>query len=341
MPHVLVLATGGTISSRTRPDGAAVAADPADRLLGSVPALPAGVTVETQDVLRVNSFALTHADLRTIQDAVAEALARDDVDGVVVTHGTDTLEETAFLLDLVTDDPRPVVLTGAQRSADDPAGDGPGNLRDAIVVAASPDARGAGVLAVFASRILAADGLVKARTLDPDAFAARDGAPLGRVTGDEVRIARLPRALPILPAPTPRFDRIRVDCVSVHPGADAVLFRAAIAAGAAGVVVIGTGAGNANRALVPEIRATADAGVLVALGTRVAHGPVAAIYGDGGAVDAVAAGAVPIGRLSVAQARILVALLLDHHPVDEARRMLAAAADPETRIPTPAGSLPA
>ncbi|WP_087198218.1 asparaginase, partial [Clavibacter michiganensis] len=261
MPHVLVLATGGTISSRTRPDGAAVAADPADRLLGSVPALPAGVTVETRDVLRVNSFALTHADLRTIQDAVAEALARDDVDGVVVTHGTDTLEETAFLLDLVTDDPRPVVLTGAQRSADDPAGDGPGNLRDAIVVAASPDARGAGVLAVFASRILAADGLVKARTLDPDAFAARDGAPLGRVTGDEVRIARLPRALPILPAPTPRFDRIRVDCVSVHPGADAVLFRAAIAAGAAGVVVIGTGAGNANRALVPEIRAAADAGV--------------------------------------------------------------------------------
>ncbi|RIJ59364.1 asparaginase, partial [Clavibacter lycopersici] len=238
MPHVLVLATGGTISSRTRPDGAAVAADPAARLLGSVPALPPGVTVETRDVLRVNSFALTHADLRTIAEAVAAGLARDDVDGIVVTHGTDTLEETAFLLDLVTDDPRPVVLTGAQRSADDPAGDGPANLRDAIVVAASSEARGAGVLAVFASRVLAADGLVKARTLDPDAFAARDGANLGRVVGDDVRLSRRPRTLPVLPVPTPRFDRIRVDCVSVHPGADAVLLRAAVGAGAAGLVVI-------------------------------------------------------------------------------------------------------
>ncbi|RII85427.1 asparaginase, partial [Clavibacter michiganensis subsp. insidiosus] len=159
MPHVLVLATGGTISSRARADGSAVAADRAERLLGSVPALPPGVTVAARDVLRVNTFALMHADLRTTADA---------------------LEETAFLLDLVTDDPRLVVLTCAQRSADDPEGDGPGNLRDAIVVAASPEERGAGVLAVFASRVLAADGLVKARTLDPDAFAARDGAPLGR-----------------------------------------------------------------------------------------------------------------------------------------------------------------
>ena len=341
MPHVLVLATGGTISSRTRPDGSAVAADPAERLLGSVPDLPPGVTVATRDVLRVNSFALTHGDLRAIADAVADALARDDVDGVVVTHGTDTLEETALLLDLVTDDPRPVVLTGAQRSADDPVGDGPGNLRDAIVVAASEAARGAGVVAVFASRILAADGLVKARTLDPDAFASRDGAPLGRVVGDGVRMTRRPRRLPLLSAPTPRFDRIRVDCVSVHPGADGVLLRAAIGAGAAGVVVIGTGAGNANRALVREIGTSVDAGVLVALGTRVAEGPVAAIYGDGGGADAVRVGAVPIGRLSVAQARILVALLLDHHPVDEARRLLAAAADPATALPTPAGALPA
>ena len=341
MPHVLVLANGGTISSRTRPDGSAVAADPAERLLGSVPDLPPGVTVATRDVLRVNSFALTHGDLRAIADAVADALARDDVDGVVVTHGTDTLEETALLLDLVTDDPRPVVLTGAQRSADDPVGDGPGNLRDAIVVAASEAARGAGVVAVFASRILAAHGLVKARTLDPDAFASRDGAPLGRVVGEGVRMTRRPRRLPLLPAPTPRFDRIRVDCVSVHPGADGVLLRAAIGAGAAGVVVIGTGAGNANRALVREIGTSVDAGVLVALGTRVAEGPVAAIYGDGGGADAVRVGAMPIGRLSVAQARILVALLLDHHPVDEARRLLAAAADPATALPTPAGALPA
>ncbi|MBD5380398.1 MAG: asparaginase, partial [Clavibacter sp.] len=121
----------------------------------------------------------------------------------------------------------------------------------------------------------------------------------------------------------------------------AVLLPTAIAAGAAGVVVIGTGAGNANRSLVPAIEAAVDAGVLVALGTRVAEGPVAAIYGEGGGADAVRAGAVPIGRLSVAQARILVALLLDHHPADEARRLLAAAADPETRTTTPAGALPA
>ena len=339
MPHVLVLATGGTIASRTRPDGAAVAADPAERLLLSVPALPAAITVETRDVLRANSFALTHADLRTIAEAVATAVSRDDVDGVVVTHGTDTLEETAALLQLVTDDPRPVVLTGAQRAADAPGGDGPGNLRDAIVVAASDAARGAGALVVFASRIHAADGVAKARTLDADAFAPRDGEPVGRVAGDQVALAAPARALPPLPQPTPRFDGIRVDCVSVHPGSDAALFRAAVAAGARAVVVIGTGAGNTNSALVPEIEAATRAGILVALGTRVAHGPVAAIYGDGGAADAVRAGAVPLGRLSVAQARILIALLLDHHPVAVARRLLAdAAASPTTALPHPAGS---
>ncbi|MFT7764981.1 asparaginase [Clavibacter tessellarius] len=337
MPHVLVLATGGTIASRSRPDGAAVAADPAEALLASLPDLPARITVESRDVLRANSFALTHADLRTIAEAVAAGLARDDVDGVVVTHGTDTLEETAALLRLVGDDARPVVLTGAQRAADAPGGDGPGNLRDAIVVAASPAARGAGVLVVFASRIHAADGVAKARTLDPDAFAARDGDPVGRVHGDHVALAAPARALPPLPLPTPRFDGIRVDCVSVHPGSDAVLFRAAVAAGARAIVVIGTGAGNTNRALIPEIEAATRAGILVALGTRVAHGPVAALYGDGGAVDAVRAGAVPLGRLSVAQARIAVALLLDHHPVDDARRLLATAADPATALPHPAG----
>lgn len=339
MPHVLVLATGGTIASRTRPDGAAVAADPAERLLLSVPALPAAITVETRDVLRANSFALTHADLRTIAEAVATAVSRDDVDGVVVTHGTDTLEETAALLQLVTDDPRPVVLTGAQRAADAPGGDGPGNLRDAIVVAASDAARGAGALVVFASRIHAADGVAKARTLDADAFAPRDGEPVGRVAGDQVTLAAPARALPPLPQPTPRFDGIRVDCVSVHPGSDAALFRAAVAAGARAVVVIGTGAGNTNSALVPEIEAATRAGILVALGTRVAHGPVAAIYGDGGAADAVRAGAVPLGRLSVAQARILIALLLDHHPVAVARRLLAdAVASPTTALPHQAGS---
>src|SRR6185436_5412362 len=171
MTRVAVVATGGTIAS-TASAGGVVASRAAADLLGSTHVTD--IDVETVDLMTVGSYRMNLGHIRLISDAVADLLARetDPIDGIVITHGTDTTEETAVLLDLVHDDPRPVVLTGAQRASDAADGDGPRNLADAILVAASPRARGLGVLIAFAGRVLPARGTRKVHTAAPQPVAA-------------------------------------------------------------------------------------------------------------------------------------------------------------------------
>lgn len=297
-PHVVLLATGGTISSRVRADldGAAVASDAADELLrgaGGGHPLP----VRVVDVFRVGSYALTVDDMLLVCSRVAEALANPAAAGVVVTHGTDTMEETAFLADLVHDDPRPVVFTGAQRTADSADPDGPGNLARAITLAGSPGGRDRGVLLAFAGDVFPANGVRKAHTIGPHAFAH---------PGRDADTGARPEALPLPDAAA----RCRVDLVASYPGADATHLRASLAAGATGIVLQGTGNGNANPAL---CRAVADAtagGTVVVTSTRVDAGPVVATYGAGGGKDLLAAGAIPSGLLRPSQSLVLLSLLL-------------------------------
>ncbi len=319
MPRIAVLATGGTISSRSGPSGS-VAADSAAMLVDHADA--GGVHVESHDVLCLNSYNSTMSDLAAITREIAAHLARPDVDGVVVTHGTDTTEESAYLADLVHGDPRPVVFTGAQRGADHPYADGPGNLADAIAVAASPEARGKGVLVSFAGSIHAARGVQKAHTIALDAFSGRSDGPVGTVVAGTVRFDATPIRQPPLPAPSDAFGSVNVPAVLTYPGCGAGQVAACVAGGAQGLVIVGTGAGNPNADIVDVIRDATARGVLVALGTRVGSGPVVPIYGGGGARDAVGAGAVALGGLPASQARMLIALLLDHYPPDEARARL-------------------
>jgi L-asparaginase len=319
--RVVVIATGGTIASSSEPGGAAVARRTAAQLLGSTGY--GDVEVEGRDLLNLGSYLLGHRELRLIAEAVAAQIARDDVTGVVVTHGTDTMEETAFLLDLVHDSDKPVVLTGAQRAADQPDSDGPRNLREAVAVAASPRARGCGALISFAGRIFAARGTRKHHTVAAQPFRTLDGGPIGRVDASGVHITARPVRPAPLDLPGPRFDDTRVDVVTVHPGADAALARAAVRAGARAVVVAGTGVGNANHALLEWITEAVSAGTVVGLSTRVAEGPVVPTYGNGGGVDLVRAGALSMGGLPVYQARLLLALLLSEG-VPVTRQALAA-----------------
>ncbi|WP_067182280.1 asparaginase [Microtetraspora niveoalba] len=315
--RVVVIATGGTIASSSEPGGAAVARRTAAQLLGS--AGYGDVEVEGRDLLNLGSYLLGHHELRLIADAVAEEVARDEVTGVVVSHGTDTMEETAFLLDLVHDSDKPVVLTGAQRAADQPDSDGPRNLREAVAVAASPEARGCGALISFAGRIFAARGTRKHHTVAAEPFRTLDGGPIGRVGPAGVRITARPVRPAPLERPGPRFDDTRVDVVALHPGADAALARAAVQAGARAVVLAGTGVGNANHALLEWVSEAVAAGTVVGLSTRVAEGPVVPTYGNGGGVDLVRAGALSMGGLPLYQARLLLALLLSEGvPVDRA-----------------------
>ncbi len=308
MSHVVLLTTGGTISSR-QGDGGVVATDDAETIGRLAVRDGSDVHVEAHEVMRIGSYQMRLADLRTISDAVKGQLDRPDVDGIVITHGTDTLEETAVLLDLVHDDPRPVILTGAQRAADVPDTDGPRNLADALDVAASPAARDAGVLVAFAGTVLAARGTRKVHTVDLAAFANPAGA-LGEVIDGRVQMVHSPRRPKPLAPLEPDFDDTRVDLVPAYPGSDDVLLRAAVDAGARGVVLVGTGVGNAPPRLPELVRQFTRDGVVVGLSSRVANGPVLPVYGNGGGADLVAAGAVPLSGLPASQARIALALLL-------------------------------
>lgn len=309
MQRVHLLATGGTIASRHTAAGLS-ATTPAAELLASAGA-PADVDVRVSDLSTVGSFALSMADLRGLVLEARRCLT-DDMDGVVVTHGTDTMEESTYLADLVHDDPRPLVFTGAQRPFDSPAPDGPGNLAAALRVAASPLSRDLGVLLCFDGLVFAARGVRKVDTLRSAAFAAPGRGPLLRVAEESV----LPLARPARQAALPldlAADLPRVDVVPCYLGADDALLRAAVAAGAAGIVIEAFGAGNVPPPIAAAIGDLVAGGIPVLVCSRVPAGPVAPIYAGGGASLA-RAGARFAADLSPWQGRLLLAAALAVDP---------------------------
>ena len=310
MGKVVVLSTGGTIASRHDERGVSLASDSVGALLERLP-VDVAVPVEGRDVLCVGSYLLTPADMAVIAREVRGVLADAAVLGVVVTHGTDTMEETAFLTELGHGDPRPVVFTGAQRPADAPDTDGPRNLADAITVAADPRSRDRGVLITFDGAVFGARGTLKTQTLAAAAFAAPDAGPLGQVRDGALLYTALPARFP--PVEPADLGVVRVDIVAVYPGADAAALEAVVAAGATGVVLEATGSGNANPRIRDVVARLTGDGVVVALSTRVHSGPVAGLYGNGGGADLVEAGAIPTGLLRPSQARILLTALLARH----------------------------
>lgn len=289
--QIVMISTGGTAASRTTQDGAVPVLTSADL----VPQGIEGVTVRTVDLMNLDSSAMSVRDQFAVCGAIAEALADDAVDGVVVTHGTDTMEEVAFLADVFAGDPRPVVFTGAQYPADSPSSDGPANIAAAIALAADPENRGRGVQVALGGRILPARGAFKVSTTGPAGF--------DTVNPD------LPR--PLIADTIPGGIPARVDLLALYPGVSPGLIAAAIAQRAAGIVLSATGSGNTHPDITAEVAQARQRNVPVVVSTRVPYGEVLATYGGGGGgIDLERAGAIFSPWLRAPQARMALLALL-------------------------------
>ena len=281
-PRIVILATGGTIAGTAASPADAIGYRAAqlgvDQLVAAAPPL-AGRPLEAEQVAQLDSKDMDEPTWRLLAERVAAHLARAEVAGVVVTHGTDTLEETAYFLQRVLAPAKPVVMTAAMRPATALLADGPQNLLDAVALASEPGA--AGVVAVVAGQVHSAYDLRKSHTQRLDAFGSGDAGPIGVMEAGRLRRFRdWPRGTPLGLAVLPGGDWPRVEIVCSHAGARGALVDALVAQGVDGLVAAGTGNGTLHRALEAALRRAAAQGVAVRRATRVAAGAVLATGSD-------------------------------------------------------------
>jgi L-asparaginase len=304
---VVVVSTGGTIAMRRNDEGKLVPAVSGDELVDML-AWPDAPPLELDDFVSVPSFDM-HGDLAlSLAVRVGEHCGRSGADGVVVTHGTDTMEESVYLADRILGSNCAVVFTGAQRGADDADADGPRNLRDAIRVAAHPGSRGRGALVVFGGEVHAAREVRKVHTSAVRAFASPGYGPIGHVDGDRVEFRRSPDRRPPLPEPAEGLPQ--VDLVRLYAGSDGRFVRVAAETGSRAIVLEGTGRGNANEEVVAAVGEVVREGTPVVVCSRCVAGRVEPVYGRGGGKDLAEAGALFGGDLAGPKARVLLQLAL-------------------------------
>lgn len=326
-PHVLIISTGGTIASRQDPGtGETRLADSSQALLAAVPGLDELADISLQSAFNKLSSLITPADVQILAGQVATALADDRISGVVITHGTDTMEESAFLLDLlINPGDKPVVLTGAQLSADMLGADGPRNLYQAVRVAASDNARGCGVVIAFADSILNARDVTKSHTSRLETFISSRGTRLGEVRRDQVKLHARP-----LPRPVYQVGPLtqRIPIFHLGMGMETDWLDAMLAQNVAGLVIAAFGIGNAGPAVCQRVEQLWQAGLPTLIASRCGAGAVAPVYAHGGGVDLVKAGAVMSADLTPEKARLaLMVLLAAGCPQSELDAELARIAD--------------
>lgn len=316
-----ILFTGGTIAMRVDPvSGAAAPSMSAADIVAEIPTLGQVAEFEIEEFSRLPGPHVTPEQMWRLACRAAAWLDRPDITGLVITHGTDTIEETAFLLDLVLTSDKPVVLVGAMRTVSDPSWDGPANLIAAVRVAATEGARGLGVLVVMDDHVFPAREVRKLHTESSGSFSTPEFGPLGVVDSGRVVLRRRTVARPQWqdPGAEPglRVQRLdtRVALIQAYTGMDDFLIRALIGHDTRGLAIVAFGRGNVPPAIVPVIADAVQSGMLVTVSSRSMAGRVEARYGyDGGGLQLKNAGAVLAGDLSASQARLLQMVALGLH----------------------------
>jgi L-asparaginase len=329
---VAVFALGGTIASSAEPGGAAIVGIGGAELLDSVPGVAAVADVEVFTVAMVPSGDLRLHHLFELRDQVARAIL-SGTQGVVVTQGTDTLEETAYAFELLTSFDEPVVFTAAMRTSDALSPDGPANLMAAVRVAASADARAGGVLVVLNDEIHSATDVRKMHTSSTAAFVSPLVGPVGYLAEGRVRVLRKPAGRVAIDVPRDADDA-RVALVTVGFDDDDALVGAVIELGYDGLVLAAFGGGHVPSWMVPAIERVAGQ-VPTILASRTAGGELLRhSYGYAGSeTDLLARGLISAVGLSATKARVLLRLLLVAGvPRDQVARCFEAAAEPVTGI---------
>lgn len=322
LPKVAILATGGTIAGKAASStattgyvpGSATVAD----IVDSVPALAEIAEIVTEQVSNIGSEDMTDDIWEKLSEISQKYLDDDSIAGVVITHGTDTLEETGFLLNLVLSSDKPVILVGSMRPATAISADGPMNIIEAVKVAVCPEAKGKGVLAVMNDEIHGLRDVTKTNTTNVDTFQSRLFGALGMITGGTPYFFKQsvkPHTTQTEFSLQDIKDLPRVDIIYAHANQDSTLIDAAVAAGAKGIVYAGMGNGSIHKNAFSGLESAANKGVLVVRSSRTGSGLV---------VDSNSEwqNFINAGSLNPQKARVLLQLALKKtSDLEEARRI--------------------
>lgn len=278
LPRVHILATGGTIAgvgatstgSAYKPGQLGI-----DQLLSAVPEINQVAQVTGEQVFTIASQDMTDADWLKLAQAVNRLLARDDIDGIVITHGTDTMEETAYFLHLTVKSDKPVVLTGAMRPATSLSADGPLNLFNAVVTAGAKESKGRGVLVVLNGIVLGARDATKTNTTNVQTFQAPNSGILGYVNDGKVSYQlnseKLHTSHTVFDV-TGKTSLPKVGIVYGYANADPVMTEALIDAGYEGIVHAGVGNGNIHKHVFPALIKAREKGIQIVRSSRIPTG---------------------------------------------------------------------
>ncbi len=310
VPNIVVLATGGTIAGSGGTGYGYTSGElKIDDLIKAVPNIDKLAHLSGEQVANIGSQDMNDEVWLKLAGRVNAALARPDVGGVVITHGTDTMEETAYFLNLVVRSDKPVVLVGSMRPSTAISADGPANLYNAVAAAASPDAKGRGALVFMNDTLYDARNVTKTNTTNVDAFSSPNRGAAGVVNSGSVNwfersnkrhtsqsefSVNGTQALP------------GVEILYAHANMDPALVRAAIQSGAKGIVVAGVGDGNMPKAVLEQLAAAVKAGIVVVRSSRIQSGLVL----RNNEVDDDKMGFVSSGELNPAKSRVLTQLAL-------------------------------